>query len=242
MKYKRYLYISVFLILASNNLSASPIQERSDFYYVVNISAEDLIITVKNKEILINWDILAGDHIDYYENGKIVDRLYIDRDFRNGDYILKNHILPHNNRYIDGNFFWKYCYFFRRRTPEYIYEMNREQIVNTYGEDNADQFPQNVLFEYRKLYGNEIISIFIEEFIITDISGNLIMTLDDINEISFEANFAEAHIEEYTEDFYSLPRYRNFGNDESLFLFYGIFITDKMIEKGRLKYREVNIE
>jgi hypothetical protein len=208
----------------------------------VNNSNEDLLITVKNKEIIVSWDILSGNHIDYYENGIIVDRLYIDRGFRSGEYYLQNHFLPYNNRYIDGSFYWKYTIFFRRRTSEHIYEYDRERFLEIWGEENEGQFPQNTIFEYRKLNGSEILNIFIEEFIITDISGNIIMTLNDIKEVCFEENIVATHIEEYTEDFYNLPRYRNFGNNENHTILYGIFITDEILQEGRRKNIVQSIE
>jgi hypothetical protein len=238
----------------SQNAFSNPVQEESDFYYVINTSEEELMITVKYKELIINWDILGGYYVNYYEHGVIVDRIYLTANFQNGDYVLQNYVLQNKNRYLDdgasyigsiflGTFYWKYVMFFRRLTGGgYIYKMSREQILKVYGEENAEQFPPCVSFEYRKLSGYEILSLFIDEFTVTDISGNIIMTLKDINESYFEENNVAAHIEEYSESFYNLPRYKNYGNDEAFYLMYGIFITQEMVDNGRKMYIEKNNE
>jgi len=237
-----YLNITFLLIIISQNAFPSPQQQRSDFYYIVNNSEKDILITVKYKRITKSWDILGGDYIDYYKNGIIVDRIYIPNNYTNGDYFLLNHLLPCNNQYIDGKFYWKYEYFFRRLTPEMIYTLNREKFIKIWGEENKEQFPPNISFEYRKLSGYDIITEFIEDLVITDVSGNIIIKLNDINQHSFEENIVALHIEKYTDDFYNLPRYKNSGNKENYTTMYGIFITDKIIQEGRKRYIENNID
>jgi hypothetical protein len=243
MKCIIFLNITFLVIITSQNVFSNPQQEiRSDFYYIVNNSDEDLLITVKYKNVIKGWDILGGYHIDYYENGIIVDRIYIPANFQNGDYFLQNHFLPFNNRYIDGVFYWKYKYFFRRLTTETIYTLNRDEFINTFGEENKDQFPPNILFNYRKLSGNDVIKEFIEDIVITDVYGNIIIKLNDFDQNIFEENIVALHIEEYTNDFYNLPRYENIGNEEDYTTMYGIFITNEIIQEGRNKYAENNVD
>ena len=235
MKYLAYLHITVLLILASQFSFARPSVQGSDYYFLINNSKEDLYVTIKYKEIIIGWDILGGTHTNYSINEVIVDRIYLNDNYPNGEYYLQNHFLPNTNRYINGNFHWKYKDFFRRITPENIYRLDRNEILRIFGEEYLEPFPQNVLFEYRRLSGNEILSLFIKELLITDIQGNIIIQLNDINEYFFDENDVANYIEEYTIDLFELPGYRNRRIEENYELLYGIFITDEIIQEVRRK-------
>ena len=213
-----YIKCFTFIILViGQNAFASPSQQKSDFYFIINNSNEDLIVTVKYKSVNVNRDILGGNYIDYYDNGNIVDRLYVDARFRSGEYFLQNNILPNINKTIDGRFHLNHIPFFRRIIADQLYVLNREEILKYFGEENIQQFPQNIFFEYRKIKGHEIINMFIEEFNISDLLGNIIIRLNDINDYIFEENIVAGNVANYS---YSI---------------YGIFITDKMLKEKREK-------
>ena len=233
MRKSLFPFVLLMILISHNGFSKS--QERSDFYYIVNNSSEDLLVTVLNRSITTSWDIMAGDHVDLFTYEGIVNRVYMDRSFKNGDYVLLNHFLPHQNRYIDARYYWKYTYFFRRRTPEHMDNFDRDPLVRSYGRQINEQFPTGVTYEYLWFSGMEVLDLFINDFIVTDINGNIIFTLDDIDESFFEENVYATHIEEYTEDFYDLPGFRAFGfrNEENYETAYGIFITDELIQSGR---------
>ena len=92
------------------------------------------------------------------------------------------------------------------------------------------------MFGYLELTGKQIFNMLLEEFIITDIDGNIIMLLEDLTEDLFFNDYVEEYIQEYTDDFYDTFRYKAMGNTiGSRFLTYGLFITSEIIEQGRIR-------
>jgi hypothetical protein len=92
-------------------------------------------------------------------------------------------------------------------------------------------------YKYIRLPGKELFDYIVDEFIVYDIFGNIIMTLDDITEDSFREELFDMFIDVYDDEFINDFQYEFFNINETRYqIFYGIFITQDIINVGRIKY------
>jgi hypothetical protein len=233
---KKWCLLILITTITLPSAFSVPQQERS--YSLVNISNEKIIINFKTKDFLRNIDHIDGitPGFEYYNDGVNIGR--IDSHSRHELYNeFENQILPFRNTFIYGIFSWKYIdLIVISRALFFEYEKDQDGNV-IYQTTGGVITPRRKNVRFVELTGKEIFDIFVEEFIITDMSGNIIMTLDDITVNSFRKDYVEDYIEEYTDDFYNTGRYRYIGNNRDLRASpYGIFITDELINEGRRRY------
>jgi hypothetical protein len=235
MKLKKWCLLILITVIALPSAFSAPEQQRS--YTLINISNENILINFKT------YDFLKS--IDYFEFYN--DNVNIGIIDSNSGYELynefENQILPFRNTFNNGVFSWKYIDLIVIERV-FLFEYERDQDGNViYGTRDGVIYPIRKNIRYVELTGKEIFDIFVEEFIITDMSGNIIMTLDDITVDSFKRAYVEDYVEEYTDDFYNTYRYRIIGNNRDLRSSpYGIFITDELINEGRRRYMGQIIE
>jgi hypothetical protein len=226
---KGYFLVFITMIVFSHAF-AVPQQERS--YKLINLSNENIIIKFKTKDFLKN--------ISYYEFFN--DDVNIGRIDSHSNYKLyneiDNQIIPFKNSYVNGEFSWKYIdLIVIKRVLYFEYEKDQDGNI-IFQTINEQAYPRRKNVRFCELTGKEIFDIFVEEFIIYDMFGNIIMTIDDITEEIFSTNYVEDYIEIFTEDFYNTPFYKYIGNNNDReFKPYGIFVTTEQINGGRTKYR-----
>jgi len=228
-----YKLVLLLIILFVPHCVFSKSQERMH-YRIINVSNENIMLTITLKEHIMEQSLIA-------ESGRISGR-YIYETAENRDVIIyvtqerKNMIISHINTFINGRFYWKHHSIFERWGPfSNVYE--RDENFRLVGEVIDGEFIPNILFIYRDLTGKEIFNIFFEVFTISDMAGNIILTLEDITEDMFIYDYVEQYVEEYVNDFYNTYRYSIVGNNiGSRFFTYGLFITSEIIEQGRMKH------
>ena len=236
----KYILI-LYLIIVVQNTFAIP-QPRFS-YRIINMSNEDIVINFKTNE-----NLRTIDYFDYHVDGQNISRIasYSNVDLYQEFYEV---LIPYNNRMVDGRIYWKYfdliviqrAFIFR-----YIVDENNNILYITC---NGIEFPRMNIIMNIELTGKEIFDLLVEDFTIYDLSGNLIMTLEDITEELFTQIETEDYLEEYPdnlEDYFTYPFvydiYMRAINNRSTFFPYGIFITPEIINEGRNRYQNVRNE
>jgi hypothetical protein len=236
---KKYYLVIFIIIFTLPSLFAVPQQEKH--YSLINISNEDLIINFKTKDISknIRTNDYYGDYYEFLNDGITIGGIGINTRYELFTEI-ENQIIPFKNSFINGVVSWKFIDLIVIRDVIYFeYERDKEGNI-VYEIRGVFTIPKRKNIKYSELTGKEIFDLLVDKFIIYDMFGNIIMTLDDITEDSFSTSFVEGHIEIYTEDYYNTSRYRLIGNDSNLREKpYGIFITPEIIKEGRTKYTKI---
>ena len=237
MKNKIFLLFLLFLCGLYNIFSMSP---PKIFYYVVNVSNENILITYRLKDNLkINSyidDYGIISNIFYNWTGTNIDRIHF--------HVKENTNLEISttNTYYNGHLYRKY-YKIIERWGSFNDLIVNDQVIQLIKEIRNNESVETIFFKHRDITGKEIFDILFEEFFVTDVSGNIVMRLEDIIEDYFFNDYVEDFIEEYTNDFYDTFLYRyNENNRDSMSLLYGLYITSEIIEQGRKKYSNLIIK
>jgi hypothetical protein len=237
MKKLYFLIVLIFVVMVNAFSIPQPMQQ----YRLINVSNENVIVYFKTNENLKNvrTDDFLIDNYVFFNDGETVGRIDLHTNYELYNEIL-NQTVPSRNSFINGVFSFKYINLIVISRVRF-FEYERDQTGNIINETfNGVTYPKMRNIRFPQLTGKEIFDLLVEEFIIYDMFGNIIMTLDDITENSFTTGFVEDYIEIYTEDFYNTGRYRFIGNNQNLgFSPYGLFITQEIIDEGRLKYIEI---
>jgi hypothetical protein len=122
-----------------------------------------------------------------------------------------NEIIPYRNSYFGGV-----------RNLKYRVLIRRYLIID---------------YKYTNLSGVDLFDYIVDEFIVYDMFGNIIMTLDDITEDHFREDYIDPYIEEYDDDFLNTFLFYYQNENETRTMSYGIFITQNIINAGRIKYK-----
>jgi hypothetical protein len=206
-------------------LSVSPCifskQQGRDDYFIVNRSNENISFSFRTKEINYTGNY---SYVDYYRNGEMIGRITIltQWQFNDQQYYESTRIVPYRNSHIDGVLSWNYSALVS------IDRIKRLYIDPDNAENGEDIFRDidGFTIKFITLNGKELFDNLIDEFIVYDEEGNIIMTLDDITENSF------------TEDYVVTSAYTdsNSENAGDTRLQDAIFITPEILEKKKKKY------
>ena len=233
---KKIILILLMMLLIS--ISAFSKQfERGYVYYIVNNSNENIILT------FLPNDLFSGQRSS--------ERLY--QDFNIGRFYFWEYIdeeIPNINSEISrtnmrGTYSWKHRPLIRRGFPIGRYHIdNDDQFIFYNYVDEKYQGSDFVYYDHCGerylerndfcfLTGDELFERLVRNFLVLDISGNIIMTFEDIFFGSFIENDLDLLINGRP------PNLLNNGMDPGILGSYILYITDELIEFGRRKYSEI---
>jgi hypothetical protein len=233
MEKKAVLVILMVLLISISAFSKQ--FERGYEYYIVNNSRENIKLT------FLPNDLFSGQRDS--------ERLY--QDFNIGRFYFWEYIdeeIPNVNSEIGrtnfwGTYSWKHRPLIRRAFPIGYHIDNEDQFIFYNFVDDRYQGDSLVYFnhygeryleknELRILAGDELFEWLVRHFLILDISGNIIMTFEDI----YSGSFIEADLDLLVNG--RPPDLWNNGINPGVWGSYILYITDEIIEYGRRKYLE----
>lgn len=197
MMIKKFLLILLLVSISTSLFAKSRDRIGRRSYYIINMSNESILINYKIQDFL-----LTQNYFDHFENNGQMTRIVPN--------FYDIEIIPYKDTSICEN---NLTHIFR------IIRLETSYIRDRFGRVEfllMNQFSPHLDFNTRHFSGKEIFNYLLDEFVISDISGNIIMTLDDINENSF--------------------RWERLGDDifiNSTNIIYGLFITSDKLDLWR---------
>jgi hypothetical protein len=217
---KKIVIVFLMMLLVSTSVFSKQF-ERGYEYYIVNDSDENIILT------FLPNDLFSGQ--------RSFERLY--QDFNIGRFSFWEYIeeeIPNINSEIGranmwGSYSWKHRPLIRRGFPGEKYRIDNDDRFIFYNYVDDRYLEKN---EFRTLTGDELFEWLVRDFLVLDISGNIIMTFEDIYSGSFIENDLDLLVNGRP------PNLWNNGIDPGVWGSYILYITNELIEFGKRKYLE----